>query len=107
MKMKRSPSAIAIEHLERGGWTVANVEKNLTKVIKKDLFGIIDLLAVHPHFGVTLGVQVTSKHNLRARISKVRDAADVLKTLCACGWQVEVWGVHETSLEITRHHIIG
>jgi hypothetical protein len=56
---------------------------------KKDLFTIFDVLAVGN--GETLGIQITSKSNMSARIKKIENA-EVLPHLIAAGWRVIVIG---------------
>jgi hypothetical protein len=61
--------------LEAAGWTVATVEQTIPHCfIKRDCFGIADLLAVSPSKGIML-VQVTggtSTSNFHARVNKIK-----------------------------------
>lgn len=61
---------------------------------RNDLFGVFDILAVgHGH---TLGVQVTSRSNMAARIKKIKEQG-ILGTLKEAGWQIVIhgWDKHE------------
>ena len=52
------------------GWPVDDVERRVTSRVKKDLFGMFDLLAITP--GGFLGIQVTTGSNHAARVKKIR-----------------------------------
>ena len=56
---------------------------------KKDLFGIFDILAVGN--GETIGVQITSKANMSARIKKIQESEYIVE-LIRSGWRVVVIG---------------
>ena len=56
---------------------------------KKDLFGIFDILAIGS--GETLGIQITSKSNISARIKKIEES-EYLPLLLAAGWRIIVFG---------------
>ena len=56
---------------------------------KKDLFGIFDILAIGS--GETLGIQITSKSNILARIKKIEES-EYLPLLLAAGWRIIVFG---------------
>jgi len=56
---------------------------------KKDLFGIFDILAIGS--GETIGVQITSKSNMSARIKKIEES-EYLPLLLAAGWRIIVFG---------------
>ena len=56
---------------------------------KKDLFGIFDILAVGN--GETLGVQITSKANMSARIKKIQESP-FLPEIIRSGWRIKVIG---------------
>jgi hypothetical protein len=77
--------------LRREGYTVAVVERwNAFARRRQDLFGFIDLVAVHDERGI-VGVQTTSAHNLRARIAKIQNEPQALAWLRA-GGRIEVHG---------------
>ena len=66
----KSPTARSLAMLREAGFQVGIVEYYSTFTKKRhDLFGIIDLVAVHTDLGV-LGVQVTSSSNHSARFRK-------------------------------------
>ena len=56
---------------------------------KKDLFSIFDVLAVGN--GETIGIQITSKSNMAARIKKI-EASEFLPEIIRSGWRVVVIG---------------
>lgn len=88
---KTSPTQRTLKELRAHGWTVAVVERwNQYARIRQDLFGFIDLIAIHPGRGV-LGVQATSDSNFTARCKK-SEAADVFKTWLQSGARFAVVG---------------
>lgn len=56
---------------------------------KKDLFTILDVVAVGNK--ETIGIQLTSKSNMSARIKKITES-DALPYLLSAGWRVVVLG---------------
>jgi hypothetical protein len=57
----------------------------------KDLFGIGDVLAVHPGEHITLLIQTTTADHLADRLRRIRDQP-ALPALLAAGVRVEGWG---------------
>jgi len=66
------------------------VEKWLPIERRRDLFGIGDVLGVHPR-GEFLLVQCTSASNVSARVAKARSTPE-LATWLKAGGRFEVWG---------------
>ena len=56
---------------------------------KKDLSGVFDILAIGK--GETIGVQITSKSNIAARIKKIEES-EYLPLLLEAGWRIIVFG---------------
>jgi len=56
---------------------------------KKDLFGIFDVLAVGA--GQTIGIQITSKSNMNARVKKIEES-EFLPEIIGAGWRIIVIG---------------
>jgi len=56
---------------------------------KKDLFGIFDILAIGN--GETIGIQLTSKSNMSARVKKIANS-DILPELIKSKWRILVIG---------------
>jgi hypothetical protein len=85
-----TPSQRTVAHLRKLGYQTANVEtyNSFTKR-KKDLFGVIDILAIGN--GETLAVQVTSKSNMSSRIKKIEES-EALPEMLRSGWRVIVHG---------------
>ena len=82
---KTSPTQRSLKHLRDQGYSVQVVEKwNPFAHIRQDLFGWIDLVAVHPTLGI-LGVQTTTKENLNARLEKAKGNAALLSWLLSGG----------------------
>jgi hypothetical protein len=78
------------KHLRELGYLVATVEHyNSFTRRKHDLFGCIDLLAIGN--GETLGIQVTSRSNMSARIKKIQDA-EALPEMLRSKWRIIVHG---------------
>jgi len=59
---------------------------------KKDLFTIFDVVAVGNK--ETVGIQLTSKSNMSARIRKITES-DALPYLLSAGWRVVVLGFYK------------
>lgn len=59
---------------------------------KKDLFTIFDVVAVGNK--ETVGIQLTSKSNMSARIKKITES-DALPYLISAGWRVVVMGFYK------------
>jgi hypothetical protein len=91
-KMTRSPTALTLQWLEENGYIADIVERRITPLIKKDLFGFIDIVAVEADIGFTLGIQVTTRHNISARVNKILEHEDLVRKIDKAGWIVHVWG---------------
>ena len=85
----KSPTALTLERLERGGFLCDVVERRITRIVTKDLFGILDIVAVKE--GETFGVQCTSRSNVSARVRKIK-ASPHLSRLREAGWRILVHG---------------
>jgi hypothetical protein len=67
-----TPTQRSTQHLRGLGYLVEKVEQRVPHTnTTRDLFGIVDLLAIRP--GEVLGVQVTSGSNVAARVRKIAD----------------------------------
>ena len=102
-----SPTQRSLKFLRDQGYLVAVVEHwNHFARIRQDLFGIGDLLAVHPDDKPLL-VQVTST-DVASRLRKVR-AAPATPILLAAGWRIEVHGWRKLkgfrALQIRIEHV--
>ena len=70
-KAKCPADKLTREYLKAGGYVVDKAESyNAIIKRKKDLFGFIDYMAIHPIKKTILAVQTTSKSNLSTRIKK-------------------------------------
>ena len=56
---------------------------------KKDMFGILDMVAIGN--GESLGIQMTSKSNMSSRIKKIQES-EYLPELIRSGWRIIVIG---------------
>jgi hypothetical protein len=87
-----TPTARTLAHLRRLGFLAARVEVYLPAVRRhRDLFGVADVLAVHPRDRQLLLVQATSAPHVPDRLRRVR-ARPELPGLLRAGVGVEVWG---------------
>lgn len=85
-----SPTQRSKAHLEKQGYRVAITEHWCPfSHRRKDLFNIVDLLAIRE--GETLAVQTTSGSNVSARVKKIADS-DAIADIRAAGWSVHVHG---------------
>jgi hypothetical protein len=73
-----SPTQRSLNALRKEGWRCAVVERwNAYAKVRQDLFGFIDVLAMHAGRTGILGVQATSASNLASRVNKALDSDDL------------------------------
>jgi hypothetical protein len=90
--MSSSSITRTLDSLRESGYIADIVERRLPKCfVCRDLFGIADLLAVHPAERVVLLIQVTSAGNITHRLERIR-ARPELPAVLAAGVRVEIWG---------------
>lgn len=88
----QSPTALTLRELRQLGYLAAVVERWLPRIERKaDLFGIGDVLAIHPRDKAFLLVQCTSGAHVPDRLRRIQ-ARPELARLLASGVGVEVWG---------------
>jgi hypothetical protein len=81
-----------MDMLKKNGWTCQVVERwNPFARKRLDLFGFIDIVAIHPKLGVILGVQTTTAGNMNARLKKIEKEPRALDWVSA-GAKVAVHG---------------
>lgn len=90
MKSRNTPTQRTIAHLRAAGWLVDIAERRQGPVTF-DLFGCIDLVAVHPDDKRVLFIQVTSADHVADRLAKTR-AQPTTALLLKAGVDIEVWG---------------
>lgn len=84
-----SPSARCIAECRARGWIAQNVEQTIPRTyIKRDLFGVIDIVAVTPT-GI-LGIQATSGSNSASRCTKIL-AEPRMRAWLKAGARLSVW----------------
>jgi hypothetical protein len=89
-----TPTARTVQLLRKAGFLAEVVERWLPipgKSVRRDLFHIADVLAVHPSQRVFLLVQCTSLGHVADRLSKAKGRPELV-TWLAAGGQFEVWG---------------
>ncbi len=87
-----TPTARTLNLLRAEGWTCQVVESWIPRLnIRRDLFGVADVLAVKPGESAVLLIQCTSTPNVASRFGKAK-AEPRLRTWLACGQRFEVWG---------------
>jgi len=99
-----SPTQRTLAALRKDGYLAAIVEKwNPHARRRVDLFGFVDVLAVHDGVdrregekavvqpGYTLAIQCTTGSHVANRVAKIRESPH-LPMLVAAGWRVEAWG---------------
>lgn len=92
---KQSPTSRALQDLRTQGWQPATVERwNPGARRRVDLFGGIDIIAVHPLFVGVLGIQVTTKAHMADRFTKLTTPPVVEKMRRWLDAQnaLEIWG---------------
>lgn len=86
-----SPTQRSLNHLRKKGMVVNVVEHwNAFSRSRKDLFGIIDVVALSPA-GETIGIQATSLANVSARVHKIAESEHI-GALRKCNWRLYVHG---------------
>jgi hypothetical protein len=86
-----TPTSRTLALLRRQGYVAAVVERWVPRLnVRKDLFGCIDLVAVHPREAGVLGVQTTTAANMSARVKKAT-ALPALRTWLQAGNRFECW----------------
>ena len=76
-------TARSIAYLEAQGYVVDECERRITRTLKRDLFGVFDLIAIRVKDARTVGVQVTTGDNHAARRKKIIDS-DIIKQWLDC-----------------------
>lgn len=91
LNTRTAPTKRTLAYLSARGWH-ADIAERRSGPITVDLFGCIDLVAVHPELRQILFVQVTGHNggNLAARVRKVAESPHT-KALLRSGARVEVW----------------
>jgi hypothetical protein len=85
-----SPTQLTLKRLRDDGWTAEVVERWIPGAnIRKDLFGIVDVVALKGED--TLAVQATSSSNVSARVRKIADSEHIA-AIREAGWMVHVYG---------------
>lgn len=120
-----SPTTRSLELLRREGFIAAVVERWNTFAgppdkkckecgknqigVRQDLFGVFDIIAVHPQLRITLVVQTTSGSNMAARRHKLNASGEVLVCMAA-GWKIEIhaWSKRANGrFEVNRERLKG
>lgn len=66
-----TPTQRSLAYLRKQGYVCDIVERyNSFSKTRKDLFGMFDIIAIHPEAKGVLGVQTTSTGNMTARVKK-------------------------------------
>lgn len=105
-KRKRNLKGDSLKLLAARGWLAGDVEQWIPGTrITRDLWGLFDVLACHPEFGI-LGLQVTNSGNLGNHISAALHGEGELNgRLAKClrsGMRVEYWGWRPNGTILTR-----
>lgn len=80
----------SMKMLRESGWCVDKTEQYIHQARrKKDLYGIIDVLAVRGE--TTMGVQVTSRGEIARRKRKILDSP-AFPLLIEAGWKIVIHG---------------
>ena len=88
---KTSPTQRTLARLRKEKYDLHSVTEyyNFFSKTRHDLFGIIDILAIHK--GDTIAIQVTSYSNIGARVKKITESP-ALPFLRDAGWTILVEG---------------
>jgi hypothetical protein len=87
-----TPTQLTLRHLRQEGWPLVEVVERWIPGanIRRDLFGFIDVIAVHEN-GSVLAVQTTSSGHVADRIRKITDHPN-LPHVRQAGWLIHVHG---------------
>jgi len=100
-----SPTARTLVRLRQLGFLADVCERYLAAVRRKrDLFGVADVVAVHPRDRLVLLVQATSRAHVSDRLARVRQRPETEQLLRA-GVLVEVWGWHRVGGRWMVHRV--
>jgi hypothetical protein len=87
-----TPTQRSLALLDKQGYTARVVEHwNHYAKVRQDLYGFIDIVALHPERQGVLGVQTTTAGNITARINKAL-LIPACKLWLECGNQIEFHG---------------
>lgn len=87
-----TPTQRSLALLTKQGYTARVTEHwNHYAKIRQDLFGFIDIVALHPDAKGLLGIQTTSYANLQARVKKIFGTS-VARLWLDCGNRIDVHG---------------
>lgn len=87
-----SPTSRSKALLEERGYMVDVVERWIPGAnIRRDLFHLWDLLAIHRETGAVCAVQTTSASGVSARLKKIGDSPNIA-TVRKAGWALFVHG---------------
>ena len=104
----RSPTAISLALLKKEGYTAQVVEQWVPVAhIRRDLYGVIDIVAIRSDVFGVLGIQATSKSNISARLKKASTNKHLL-TWYKSGNNFEVWGTYKKNgkWEIEKRELV-
>lgn len=105
-----TPTQRSLALLTKTGYTARVTEHwNHYAKIRQDLFGFIDIVALHPERQGILGVQTTTADNMGKRVDKAL-GLDVCKLWLSCGNRIEFHGWKKTDGRwglATRELIVG
>ena len=98
---KDSPTKRACDLISAWGFPFDVVERWIPKTrVRKDLFGLIDIVYLDTRRGAIVGVQCTDNTNHAKRRTKiVRDNASVAVAWLLCRGRIEVWSFNPTKAE--------
>ena len=88
---KTSPTQKTLARLRKENYDLVAITErwNPFARIRQDLFGIIDILAIHK--GDTIAIQVTSYSNISARVKKITESPSI-GFIRDAGWTILVEG---------------
>jgi hypothetical protein len=90
-----SPTARSLDHLRKLGFVADVCERWLAHINRKrDLFGVADLVAIHPRDKLVMLIQATTAAHVPDRLRRIQ-ARPELPALLRAGLGIEVWGWHQ------------
>lgn len=92
-----TPTQRSLALLKQQGYTTRVVEHwNAWAKIRQDLYGFIDIVALHPERKGILGIQTTTADNVSKRITKAL-ALEPCRLWISCGNRIEFHGWKKTN----------
>lgn len=108
MPARKSPSARSLELMRKRGYTIDGCQRQLTKFLRRDLFGLFDFVAFNPGKGFVF-LQVTdftsfARHETKWKLSP--HLPELLRTPGAAEFIMHSWKRGVTGDQFKAHRAV-